>query len=319
MAATKHNELDPSQDLFHRMGERALKAVADHPKATRNSILVLMVAILAVWGGISYRRIQAQKAAFELVSAFALKDVVPESVLAQRRAEKAQARAASAAIAKGAAGRTHDADKDDGDDDGDDAKGSGDGDDGDDDGDDEAYDAEHAGLPTFQNELQQHQAVHKAFANLARTLPGPLAAVAALEAESIADQETTLANPETHHALQRAAAGLPGPNSLMPLAALRCAQRAEDAGDTEAALEAIERVVAAQVRFLGDEARLHKARLLMAKNDLDGANEALEDVQNNYPQTALADEVRIQSALLEALRSRKEAPANSHVAGAQAG
>ena len=285
---------DPSQtattdDSFQRASQRILKTLADHPRASRGALLGLVLAVAAISGSLWLSRSQARQAGYALVQAFALKDAPIAGADAQREPAQKQ--------------RGDDDDQDEGEDD-----------------DDETMDAlPDDTLPQFADQAARNRAAYDAFVAVAHEHPGALGTVAALEAIAVADSAPAVAAGASSHALlAQTAAKLPANNGLLAVAALRQAQLAEDAGDPDGALDAYGRIVAAQMRFLGDEAQLQRARLLMEKGDLNAAREALEDVQNNYPQTHMADEMRIQMAALDAQLSA-ETPQPPAAVGTSAG
>lgn len=275
--------------------DRLIAWLSRNPKAVSMGLVALVLVTALTWGGIALGRARARQAGFALTQAFAIKDALSHDLLAERAAARAAAKASASP-------------RDDGDDD--DAR-----DDGDDD-DDVTDEAQDEAVPQFADKAARDAAALDAFAKLAEAHPGTLGTLAALEAAALQAEHTAPAAPHAPGAepervaqlLSAAAAPLPSSNALLALAALREAQLAEDAGDAPRALAACERAISAQQQFLGDEVRLVKARLLMQAHDLDGAHAALEDLQNNYPQTALADELRIQMAALEALKARADAP-----------
>lgn len=275
--------------------ERLLHALTRNPKALTLALAAVVVVTGLVWAGVALGHAQARNAGFALTQAFAIKDALSSDLLAER--ELARKEAKSAALAH----KSPDSAKDDGDDDGDDAR-----DDGDDD-DDATEEVQDASIPQFAQKASRDAAALEAFAALAEKHPGALGTLAALEAAALPQAQEAAYAPRAVKLLNTAAAPLPSHNALLALAALREAQIAEDMGDSVRALAACDRAISAQQQFLGDEVRLVKARLLMAKHDLQGAQAALEDVQNNYPQTALADELRIQMAALKLLEG--QAPA----------
>lgn len=294
MAPHNPSHLASTDDSFQRASKRLLKILGDHPRASRALIGSLVLVLAASAGGLWLSRWQARQAGYALAEAFALKDVRT----AGEQHEATLLRQAQPSR------------QDDGDDDGDDAQ-----DDGDED-DDETMDALHDDtLPQFADAKARDNAALGAFTALAHGHPGPLGTVAALEAAALAQGEPAGSRQAL---LAQAAAKLPASNSLLSIAALRQAQLAEDAGDVDAALDAYGRIVTAQIRFLGDEAQLQRARLLTDKGDLEAARQALEDVQNNYPQSSLTDEVRIHMAALDA-KLGAQAPQTPALLGASAG
>lgn len=307
MAPNNDPQLPTTGDGFHRAGEHMLKAMANNPKVTRGALLGLAVVIVAAWGGLTVSRTRAKEAGFALVEAFALRDAPLTAAAVPIKAMPQQKRTDP---------------KDDDGDDSDDAKK--DKDDKDDDGSDDddetldeaAYNLDPS-LPKFVDAAARDAAAYKAFESLAHDHPGALGTLAALEAAALADANPavrpapsdagTKTGKDTLALLARATSAFSGQSSILTVACLREAQLAEDAGDTQAALAHVERVVASQSQFLGDEAQIIRARLLMQAGDLNRAREALEYVQNNYPSTALSDELRIEMASLDAKQAASPA------------
>lgn len=290
MAPDSRKERLTTEDGFHRGAESVMRTLAQHPKTTRGVILGLVLAVVASWAGLSVAHSRAQQVSFALVDAFALLDTPVIDPAAPKVAKPAK-------TAPRSNRDDQDRDNDDDGDDGDDAR-----DDDGDDGDEATMQTAPSsqGPASFASVASRNAAARAAFAKIAAEHRGPLAVIAALEVAALSDKAQAAAEAEAQSLLRAANAQLVDAGSLLPVAAMREGQLAEDAGDVAVAQAAYERIVASQKHFLGDDAQLQRARLLMAQNDMSGARTALEFIQTNYPRSGVLDEVRIQLAALEA-------------------
>jgi hypothetical protein len=300
VAPESRNESSTTEDGFHRGAQRVMRAMAENPKTTRGVALGLALAIVGTWAGLSLAHSRAQQVSFALVEAYALRDtpiVDPNAPkVASTHAKKAN---------------RHDQD-DAQDDDGDDSDEARD-DDGDDSDDETMQSApsDH-GPASFGSLAAREAAAQAAFATIAEKNRGPVAVIAALEAAALVGKTPTpAAIADARKLIHATGEKLQTADSLMPIAAMREAQLAEDAGDIPGALAAYERITASQNMFLGDDAQLQRARLLLAQNNIEGARTALEFVQTNYPQSGVLDEVRIQLTALDAQAAQSGSPAHT--------
>lgn len=168
--------------------------------------------------------------------------------------------------------------------------------------------------PTFATEKARAEASLEAFAPL-RSMDG----IGAMASFYHADLQEQLNNDEAARTeFDALLAAIPASDPVYFLAVERKAFAQERSGDIDGALETWAKLAGGNA-FYADRAAFNRARLLEKQGDTEQARELYEAFLDSYPESTLAEDVRIRSAALaEGSASAKEdqAPAPAQKAEA---